>query len=89
MVIRQRTEFDFRYNARDVSDVERRHFCIKQVAGKRLMYRNSMRNKNGYVLKAGTENHGLLRIVDLKIPVPNGANNAGRTHPGWSGVYHG
>jgi transposase-like protein len=34
-------EFDFRYNAREVSDAERRDSCIKQVAGKRLMYRDS------------------------------------------------
>ncbi len=35
------TEFDFRYNARDVSDVERRDLVIKQVGGKRLKYRDS------------------------------------------------
>ena len=35
------SEFDFRYNARDVSDVERRDLAIKQVGGKRLMYRDS------------------------------------------------
>ena len=34
-------EFDFRYNAREVSDVERRDLAIKQVGGKRLMYRDS------------------------------------------------
>jgi transposase-like protein len=44
------TEFDFRYNAREVSDVERRNLAIKQVGGKRLMYRDSSairRTKNG------------------------------------------
>jgi transposase-like protein len=35
------TEFDFRYNARDVDDVERRDLAIKQVGGKRLKYRDS------------------------------------------------
>jgi transposase-like protein len=44
------SEFDFRYNAREVSDVERRDLCIKQVAGKRLMYRDSC--GRGTVLKA-------------------------------------
>jgi transposase-like protein len=39
------TEFDFRYNAREVSDVERRDLCIKQVGGKRLMYRDSCGKK--------------------------------------------
>jgi hypothetical protein len=33
--------FDFRYNAREVSDVERRDLAIRQVGGKRLMYRDS------------------------------------------------
>jgi hypothetical protein len=28
------TEFDFRYNAREVSDVERRNLCIAQVGGR-------------------------------------------------------
>jgi hypothetical protein len=35
------SEFDFRYNSRDVSDVERRDLAIKQVGGKRLKYRDS------------------------------------------------
>jgi transposase-like protein len=35
------SEFDFRYNARDVSDVERRDSAIRQVGGKRLLYRDS------------------------------------------------
>jgi len=35
------SEFDFRYNAREVSDVERRNLAIQQVGGKRLMYRDS------------------------------------------------
>jgi hypothetical protein len=35
------TEFDFRYNARDVSDVERRDIAIAQTGGKRLKYRDS------------------------------------------------
>jgi transposase-like protein len=32
------SEFDFRYNARDVDDGERRQLAIKQVVGKRLTY---------------------------------------------------
>jgi transposase-like protein len=35
------TEFDFRYNAREVSDAERRDMAIAKVGGKRLMYRDS------------------------------------------------
>jgi len=35
------TEFDFRYNAREVSDTERRDPAISQVGGKRLKYRDS------------------------------------------------
>jgi transposase-like protein len=35
------SEFDFRYNSREVSDVERRDLAIKQVGGKRLKYRDS------------------------------------------------
>jgi transposase-like protein len=35
------SEFDFRYNAREISDVERRNLAIQQVGGKRLMYRDS------------------------------------------------
>jgi hypothetical protein len=35
------SEFDFRYNSKDVSDVERRDLAIKQVGGKRLKYRDS------------------------------------------------
>jgi transposase-like protein len=35
------TEFDFRYNHREVSDVERRNAAIAGVGGKRLMYRDS------------------------------------------------
>ncbi len=35
------SEFDFRYNSRDVSDTERRDLAIKQVGGKRLKYRDS------------------------------------------------
>ena len=34
-------EFDFRYNAREVSDVERREMAIAQTSGKGLMYRDS------------------------------------------------
>jgi hypothetical protein len=34
-------EFDFRYNAREVSDVERRDMAIAGAGGKRLMYRDS------------------------------------------------
>jgi transposase-like protein len=35
------TEFDFRYNSRDVSDVERAKLALKGVSGKRLRYRDS------------------------------------------------
>ena len=35
------TEFDFRYNARDVDDGERTELAIKGSAGKRLTYRDS------------------------------------------------
>jgi transposase-like protein len=41
------SEFDFRYNARDVSDAERRDMAIAQVAGKRLMYRDSCVRSRG------------------------------------------
>jgi len=34
-------EFDFRYNNRDVSDVERTDRALKGIEGKRLMYRDS------------------------------------------------
>jgi transposase-like protein len=35
------SEFGFRYNARDISDSERRDLAIKQSGGKRLKYRDS------------------------------------------------
>jgi hypothetical protein len=35
------SEFDFRYNAREVSDSERARLARKGVSGKRLMYRDS------------------------------------------------
>jgi transposase-like protein len=35
------SEFDFRYNSREVSDSERRDLAISQVGGKRLKYRDS------------------------------------------------
>jgi transposase-like protein len=35
------SEFDFRYNAREVSDVERRDMAIAQSGGKRLKFRDS------------------------------------------------
>jgi transposase-like protein len=35
------TEFDFRYNSRDVSDAERAQLALKGVDGKRLTYRDS------------------------------------------------
>jgi hypothetical protein len=38
---RHLSEFDFRYNSRQVSDAERRDLAIKQVGGKRLKYRDS------------------------------------------------
>jgi len=35
------SEFDFRYNAREVSDVERRNLALAGIEGKRLTYRDS------------------------------------------------
>jgi transposase-like protein len=35
------SEFDFRYNSRDVTDAERAQLALKQVDGKRLMLRDS------------------------------------------------
>jgi transposase-like protein len=35
------SEFNFRYNAREVSDVERRDLALKRVGGKRLIHRDS------------------------------------------------
>ncbi len=35
------SEFDFRYNARDVSDAERAILAIEGTDGKRLTYRDS------------------------------------------------
>jgi hypothetical protein len=35
------SEFDFRYNSRNVEDGERSLLAIQKVAGKRLMYRDS------------------------------------------------
>ena len=35
------SEFDFRYNAREVSDAERSKLALKGVSGKRLKYRDS------------------------------------------------
>jgi transposase-like protein len=35
------SEFDFRYNARNISDSERRELAIKKADGKRLKYRDS------------------------------------------------
>ncbi len=37
------TEFDFRYNSRDVSDAERAQLALKGVEGKRLTYRDSFK----------------------------------------------
>jgi transposase-like protein len=36
------SEFDFRYNAREVSDTERAKLALKGVGGKRLKYRDSL-----------------------------------------------
>ena len=36
------SEFDFRYNARDVADGERTEKAIQSVVGKRLMYRTKL-----------------------------------------------
>jgi len=35
------SEFDFRYNAREIEDGERALLAVKGVSGKRLMYRDS------------------------------------------------
>lgn len=35
------SEFDFRYNSREVSDAERAQLALKQADGKRLMLRDS------------------------------------------------
>jgi transposase-like protein len=40
------SEFDFRYNAREVSDSERAQLAIKGVDGKRLTYRDSFKKGN-------------------------------------------
>ena len=40
------SEFDFRYNARDVSDGERTEKAIQNVVGKRLMYRPRLDSQN-------------------------------------------
>ncbi len=40
------SEFDFRYNARDVSDGERTEKAIQNVVGKRLMYRTRLGSQN-------------------------------------------
>jgi hypothetical protein len=37
------SEFDFRYNAREVSDTERAQLTLKGIDGKRLMYRDSFK----------------------------------------------
>jgi transposase-like protein len=42
------SEFDFRYNARGVSDAERRDLAIAGVGGKRLMYRDSRGKKEEF-----------------------------------------
>jgi hypothetical protein len=39
------SEFDFRYNARHVSDVERAELALDGTEGKRLMYRDSCGKK--------------------------------------------
>jgi transposase-like protein len=39
------SEFDFRYNARFTSDVERSLMALSQIGGKRLMYRDSISHK--------------------------------------------
>jgi transposase-like protein len=39
------SEFDFRYNAREVSDIERAKLALKGVGGKRLMYRDSCKKE--------------------------------------------
>jgi hypothetical protein len=40
------SEFDFRYNARNVSDGERATLAIEGTEGKRLMYRDSFKRVN-------------------------------------------
>jgi transposase-like protein len=41
------SEFDFRYNSRDVTDAERAQLALKQVDGKRLMLRDSRTSEPG------------------------------------------
>ena len=36
------SEFDFRYNARDITDGERAQLAVEGTASKRLMYRDSL-----------------------------------------------
>ncbi|HEV2498273.1 MAG TPA: IS1595 family transposase [Terriglobia bacterium] len=42
------SEFDFRYNSRDVTDGERRQLAIKAMAGKRLTYYPAKGGRNEY-----------------------------------------
>jgi hypothetical protein len=42
---RYSSEFDFRYNAGDVSDTERARLALKGADGKRLMYRDLCKNR--------------------------------------------
>ena len=35
------TEFDFRYNTRDITDSERADLALKGITGKRLTYRRT------------------------------------------------
>lgn len=42
------SEFDFRYNSREISDAERTRLAIKGADGKRLMYRDSRRSRESW-----------------------------------------
>lgn len=44
---RYATEFDFRWNQRKVSDVERSTMLASRIGGKRLMYRDSAEQRGG------------------------------------------
>ncbi len=49
---RYATEFDFRWNARKVSDTERSDLLLKQVHGKRLTYRRTAEKAKGLIASA-------------------------------------
>jgi hypothetical protein len=73
------TAFDFRYNTREVLDVERRDLAIQQVSGKRptgINVKNGRRRKE----EAVTANHG-SEISAFLVCALRGAANAAHTMP--------